>query len=36
MDVPATTRASFAYYNTVEEIDRLAVGLRKVIDLFGE
>jgi cysteine desulfurase/selenocysteine lyase len=26
--VPATTRASLAFYNTAEEIDRLVEGLR--------
>lgn len=31
----ATTRASFAFYNTFEEVDALAAGLRKVVDLFG-
>jgi len=35
MDVPATTRASFAFYNTLEEVDLLAKGLQKVIDLFS-
>lgn len=33
-NVPATTRASFSFYNTMEEIDRLAIGLKKVIDVF--
>jgi cysteine desulfurase / selenocysteine lyase len=32
--IPATTRASFAFYNTVEEIDRLVAGVRKVIEVF--
>ncbi|MFN8397143.1 MAG: cysteine desulfurase [Bacteroidia bacterium] len=32
--VPATTRASFAFYNTVEEVDRLFLGLQKVIKMF--
>jgi cysteine desulfurase/selenocysteine lyase len=32
--VPATTRASMAFYNTREEIDRLAEGVRKVIEVF--
>ena len=27
LDVPATTRASFYLYNTVEEVDRLVEGL---------
>jgi len=34
-DVPATTRASFAFYNSFDEIDRLAAGIRKVIEVFG-
>jgi cysteine desulfurase/selenocysteine lyase len=33
--VPATTRASFAFYNTLEEVDALAAGLRRVRELFG-
>jgi cysteine desulfurase/selenocysteine lyase len=33
-DVPATTRASFAFYNTREEIDRLVEGVHKVIEVF--
>lgn len=33
-EVPATARASFAFYNTHEEIDRLVAGLHKVIELF--
>jgi cysteine desulfurase / selenocysteine lyase len=33
--VPATTRASFAFYNTIAEIDALAAGLRKVQEVFG-
>lgn len=32
--VPATTRASFAFYNTQEEIDRLIEGLHFVIKVF--
>jgi cysteine desulfurase/selenocysteine lyase len=32
--VPATARASFSFYNTKEEIDKLAEGLRKVIKMF--
>jgi len=34
-DVPATTRASFAFYNTNAEIDRLVEGLHKVKEVFG-
>jgi cysteine desulfurase/selenocysteine lyase len=33
--VAATTRASFAFYNTREEVDQLAAGLAKVRELFG-
>jgi cysteine desulfurase/selenocysteine lyase len=33
--IPATTRASFAAYNTAEEIDRLVAGLRQVLEIFG-
>ena len=33
--VPATTRASFAFYNTPEEIDRLVAGIQKVIQVFS-
>jgi len=33
--VPATTRASLAFYNTVREIDALAAGLRKVKEIFS-
>ena len=32
--VPATSRASFAFYNTKEEIDALIQGIRKVIEVF--
>jgi cysteine desulfurase/selenocysteine lyase len=32
--VPATARASFAFYNTREEIDALAAGVRDAVDLF--
>lgn len=34
LQVPATTRASFYLYNTIEEIDRLIDGLYKVKELF--
>ena len=34
-DVAATVRASFAAYNTVEEVDRLEAGLHKVREVFG-
>jgi cysteine desulfurase / selenocysteine lyase len=33
--IPGTTRASFALYNTKEEIDELAAGLRKAIKLLA-
>ncbi len=33
--IPATTRASFYLYNTLEEIDRLIDGLYKVREIFG-
>lgn len=32
--VPATARASFAFYNTKEEIDKLVAGIRKVQEMF--
>ena len=34
-NIPGTVRASFAVYNTKEEIDRLVEGILKVIQLFG-
>jgi cysteine desulfurase / selenocysteine lyase len=33
--VDATARASFAFYNTKEEIDRLVEGIQKVREVFG-
>jgi cysteine desulfurase/selenocysteine lyase len=33
--VPATTRASLAFYNTAAELDALAAGLLKVRELFA-
>ncbi|MGA2194341.1 MAG: cysteine desulfurase [Bryobacteraceae bacterium] len=33
--VPATTRASLAFYNTAAEIDALAAGLKKVKEIFS-
>ncbi|HTV53567.1 MAG TPA: cysteine desulfurase [Terriglobia bacterium] len=33
--IPATTRASFAVYNTRNEIDRLAAGILKVKEIFA-
>ena len=32
--IPATARASMAFYNTREDIDRLVVGIHKVLELF--
>lgn len=34
-DVPATTRASFALYNTFEEVDVLIEGLKNVVKVFS-
>jgi cysteine desulfurase/selenocysteine lyase len=34
-DVTGTVRASFAFYNTFEEIDRLMDGLKKVMEMLG-
>jgi cysteine desulfurase/selenocysteine lyase len=33
--VPATTRASFAFYNTKAEVDALVAGIHKVIEVFA-
>ncbi len=33
--LPATARASFAFYNTLEEIDRLAAGVERARKLFA-
>jgi cysteine desulfurase/selenocysteine lyase len=33
--IPATTRASFAFYNTRNEVDALVAGLQKVVEMFG-
>jgi cysteine desulfurase/selenocysteine lyase len=33
--VPATVRASFAFYNTFADIDTLAEGLREVVEVFS-
>lgn len=32
--IPATARASFAFYNTFEEVDRLVAGLEYVLEVF--
>ncbi|MCL6100639.1 MAG: cysteine desulfurase [Bacteroidetes bacterium] len=34
-NVPATARASFAFYNTIEEVDKLVLGLQKVKKMFA-
>jgi cysteine desulfurase/selenocysteine lyase len=34
-DVPATARASFAFYNTRDEVDKLADAVTKVIEVFA-
>ncbi|MFQ5708321.1 MAG: SufS family cysteine desulfurase [bacterium] len=34
-NVPATTRASFAFYNTQAEIDQLVAGIKNAIELFN-
>jgi len=33
--VPATARASLAFYNTKEEVDALIRAIHKVIEVFG-
>jgi cysteine desulfurase/selenocysteine lyase len=33
--IPATSRASFAFYNTLAEVDALVAGIRKVQKVFG-
>jgi cysteine desulfurase/selenocysteine lyase len=33
--VPATARASFAMYNTFQEIDKLVEAVNKTIQMFG-
>jgi cysteine desulfurase/selenocysteine lyase len=33
--LPATARASFAFYNTLEEIDRLAAGVERARKIFA-
>lgn len=35
LNVPATVRASFAFYNLPEEIDRLATTLKKAVQFFS-
>ena len=33
--IPATARASFAFYNTKEEVDALAGAVEKCIEVFS-
>ena len=33
--IAATARASFALYNTLDEVDRLVAGVRRAVDFFG-
>ncbi len=33
--VAATARASFAVYNTLDEVDRLVAGVRRAMEFFG-
>jgi len=35
LGVVATARASFALYNTFDEVDRLVAGVRRAVDFFG-
>jgi selenocysteine lyase/cysteine desulfurase len=35
LGIPATARASFAFYNTVEEAGRLAAGVRKAMEVLA-
>jgi len=35
MGIPATTRASFTYFNTREDVDALVTGILKVKEIFG-
>ena len=32
--IPATARASFAFYNTAEEVDKLVAGIDKAKNIF--
>ena len=34
--IAATARASFAVYNTLDEVDRLVAGVRRAQEFFGE
>jgi cysteine desulfurase/selenocysteine lyase len=33
--VPATARASFAFYNTHDEVEQLVAAVRRVVELFS-
>jgi cysteine desulfurase/selenocysteine lyase len=33
--IPGTVRASFAFYNTKEEVDKLVKGIKKAVTLLG-
>jgi cysteine desulfurase/selenocysteine lyase len=35
VQIPATARASFAFYNTIEEADALIAGIKKVKEVMG-
>ncbi len=35
LGIPATTRASFAYFNTSAEVDALEAAVRKAVEIFG-
>jgi len=35
LGIPATTRASFAYFNTAVEVDALEAAVRKAVEIFG-
>jgi cysteine desulfurase/selenocysteine lyase len=34
--VPATVRASFAFYNTRQDVDALVSGIKKVREIFND
>ncbi|MGV0834504.1 cysteine desulfurase [Mycolicibacterium thermoresistibile] len=34
--IAATARASFAVYNTLDEVERLVAGVRRAVDFFGD
>ena len=34
-DLPATTRASFSVYNDIDDVERLAAGIRATQAVFG-